>query len=65
METDGHTDDEIRRILGYRKIAVVGMSRDPSKGPTMSQSTLRITAMISPPSTPRRTAYWIEGAIPT
>ena len=28
---DGHTDDEIRRLLSYRRVAVVGMSRDPSK----------------------------------
>ena len=28
---DDHTDDEIRRFLSHRRIAVVGMSRDPSK----------------------------------
>lgn len=28
---DGHTDAEIRRFLSYRRVAVVGMSRDPSK----------------------------------
>lgn len=31
-ERDAHTDDQIRRILlSYRRVAVVGMSRDPSK----------------------------------
>ncbi len=31
MERDPHTDDEIREILSMRSVAVVGMSRDPSK----------------------------------
>lgn len=30
-ERDAHGDDDIRRILSYRRVAVVGMSRDPSK----------------------------------
>ena len=30
-ERDAHGDGEIRRILSYRRVAVVGMSRDPSK----------------------------------
>lgn len=28
---DAHGDGSIRRILSYRRVAVVGMSRDPSK----------------------------------
>ena len=31
MEDDPHTDDEIRSILSMRRVAVVGMSRDPGK----------------------------------
>ncbi len=31
METDGHTDEEIRQILGYKRVAVIGISRDPQK----------------------------------
>lgn len=30
-ERDAHGDGDIRRILSYRRVAVVGMSRDPSK----------------------------------
>jgi predicted CoA-binding protein len=29
--TDNHTDEEIRKIYNFRNIAVVGMSRDPTK----------------------------------
>ena len=29
--TDGHTDEEIRKIYNFKNIAVVGMSRDPAK----------------------------------
>jgi uncharacterized protein len=29
--TDKHTDEEIRNIYNFKNIAVVGMSRDPSK----------------------------------
>ena len=29
--TDGHTDEEIRKISNFKNIAVVGMSRDPAK----------------------------------
>jgi hypothetical protein len=29
--TDDHTDEEIRKIYNFRNIAVVGMSRDPTK----------------------------------
>jgi len=31
MQRDGYSDDEIRSILTMRNIAVVGISRDPSK----------------------------------
>ena len=31
MEIDNHTDDEIKKILSLKKIAVVGMSKDPQK----------------------------------
>ena len=29
--TDNHTDEEIRQIYNFKNIAVVGMSRDPTK----------------------------------
>ena len=29
--TDGHTDEEIRKIYDFKNIAVVGMSKDPVK----------------------------------
>ena len=29
--TDGHTDEEIRKIYNFKNVAVVGMSRDPAK----------------------------------
>ena len=31
MEQDNHTDEQIRKILSFKKIAVIGMSKDPSK----------------------------------
>lgn len=31
MERDSHTEDEIRKILSLKKIAVVGMSQHPEK----------------------------------
>ena len=31
METDSHTDDEIRQILSLKKVTVVGMSQNPGK----------------------------------
>ncbi len=31
FESDGLSDEEIKRILGYKNVAVVGMSRDPTK----------------------------------
>ena len=31
MDVDNHTDDEIRKILSMKKIAVVGMSQNPEK----------------------------------
>ncbi|MCS7141775.1 MAG: CoA-binding protein [Candidatus Nitrosocaldus sp.] len=31
MERDGYSDDEIRKVLSLKNIAVVGISRDPSK----------------------------------
>ena len=31
METDGHTDGQIRAILSGRRLAVIGMSSDPAK----------------------------------
>ena len=31
MDIDNHTDDEIRKILSMKKIAVVGMSQHPGK----------------------------------
>jgi len=31
MERDPHTDEQIRSILSLRRVAVVGMSRDPGK----------------------------------
>lgn len=31
MEKDNHSDDEIRKIFSLRRVAVVGMSKDPSK----------------------------------
>lgn len=31
METDDHTDEQIRAILSGRRLAVVGMSSDPAK----------------------------------
>lgn len=31
MDTDSHSDSEIREILSLKNVAVVGMSRDPSK----------------------------------
>ncbi|NIM25331.1 MAG: CoA-binding protein [Nitrosopumilaceae archaeon] len=31
MDTDNHTDDEIRKILSLKKITVVGMSQNPGK----------------------------------
>ena len=31
MERDAHTDEQIRKIYGYKKIAVVGMSKNPEK----------------------------------
>jgi len=31
MEKDGHTDEEIRKILSFKKVAVIGMSKDPRK----------------------------------
>lgn len=31
MDTDNHTDEEIRKILSLKKIAVVGMSNNPQK----------------------------------
>lgn len=31
MEHDYHTDEQIRQILSYKNVAVVGMSRDPAK----------------------------------
>jgi len=31
MEQDAHTDEEIRSILSLRRVAVVGMSKNPGK----------------------------------
>lgn len=31
MERDGYSDEEVRSILSFKNIAVVGISRDPSK----------------------------------
>lgn len=31
METDSHTDDEIRKIYSLKNVAVVGMSKNPNK----------------------------------
>ena len=31
MKTDTHTDGQIRDILSLRRVAVIGMSRDPAK----------------------------------
>ena len=31
MDIDNHTDEEIRKILSFKKIAVVGMSQNPQK----------------------------------
>jgi predicted CoA-binding protein len=31
MDSDSHTDDEIRQILALKKVAVVGMSQHPGK----------------------------------
>ena len=31
MDVDNHSDDEIRKILSLKKIAVVGMSQNPGK----------------------------------
>lgn len=31
MERDAHTDEQIRKIYEYKKIAVVGMSKNPEK----------------------------------
>ena len=31
MEKDSHTDEEIRHILGLKKVAVIGMSANSSK----------------------------------
>lgn len=31
MEQDLHTDEQLREILGLKRVAVVGMSKDPAK----------------------------------
>jgi hypothetical protein len=31
METDPHTDDQIKKIFSFKNVAVVGMSKDPQK----------------------------------
>lgn len=31
MQRDDHTDEQIRKILSYKNIAVVGMSKNPEK----------------------------------
>ena len=31
VEQDNHTDEQIRKILSFKKIAVIGISKDPSK----------------------------------
>lgn len=31
MDQDSHTDEQIKQILSFKKIAVIGMSKNPSK----------------------------------
>ena len=31
MDQDSHTDEQIKRILSYKKVAVIGMSKNSSK----------------------------------